>query len=159
MLWQFVYILLIERFAPYELDRDDVIQFIASVQLFLTLFAGLLFKLRDGSNLSDSMATREKETYGVICIVLNVTVLTSGIASIFLATSSGKACVESLCGTNSDDENNNKKNVQVAPTAHELVEALSEIRSKYGAASKEYKAALTEKMKTSTLLRKCEALS
>ena len=73
MLVQFVYILLIERFAPYELDRDDIIQFIASVQLFLTLFAGLLFKLRDGSiSNSDNMATQEKETYGVICIILKM---------------------------------------------------------------------------------------
>ena len=152
MLVQFVYILLIERFAPYELDRDDIIQFIASVQLFLTLFAGLLFKLRDSSNLSDNMATQEKETYGVICIILNVTVLISGIVSIYLATSSGKACIERLRGANGDDEetSKNKKKVQVAPAAskkkeeeQEIVQKLKDIRAKFGASSKEYKQALS----------------
>ena len=98
------------------------------------------------------MATQEKETYGVICIILNVTVLISGIVSIYLATSSGKACIERLRGANGDDEetNKNKKKVQVAPAAskkkeeeQEIVQKLKDIRAKFGASSKEYKQALS----------------
>ena len=53
------------------------------------------------------------------CMILNVTVLISGIVSIYLATSSGKACIERLRGANGDDEetSKNKKKVQVAPAA------------------------------------------
>ena len=152
MLVQFFYILLIERFAPYELDRDDVIQFIASIQLFLTLFAGLLFKLREKSS-DDEMDPREKEIYGAICIFLNLTVLISGIFSIYLATSHGKMCWKRFGAKESHVEKTNgkKKNVQVKPVQKEEVAKsqiaqLSAIRSKHGASSKEYKVAL-EKMK------------
>ena len=100
------------------------------------------------------MATQEKETYGVICIILNVTVLISGIVSIYLATSSGKACIERLRGANGDDEetNKNKKKVQVAPAAskkkeeeQEIVQKLKDIRAKFGASSMEYKQAPCER--------------
>ena len=76
----------------------------------------------------------------------------SGIVSIYLATSSGKACIERLRGANGDDEetNKNKKKVQVAPAAskkkeeeQEIVQKLKDIRAKFGASSKEYKQALS----------------
>ena len=68
--------LVVEKAAPYELDRDDIVQFIASTQLFITLLCGLVIKLRSAS-MSEHLVTgtHESDAYGALLIVLNTSVI------------------------------------------------------------------------------------
>ena len=94
LLVQFFYILLMDRLVPYELDRDDVVQFIASSQLFLTLLVGLVIKLRVNNTKEPLQANAdENHAYGVALIVLNMSVIVTAVMSLILATPCGEKCI------------------------------------------------------------------
>ena len=97
LLVQFLYILSINRFAPFKEDRDDFVQFIASVQLFFTLLAGLIIKLRVNNSVEGADAAAENDTYGAILIFLNSTVLVTVLFSVFLATPKGRTFYDRHC--------------------------------------------------------------
>merc|ERR1711918_91361 len=92
---QFIYILVVEKHAPYITDRDDLVQFMGSVQLFFTLLAGLVLKLQE-KNEADNINEKDNQILGGILIAINASVLLMAVVSIFLATRKGQKCFDSL---------------------------------------------------------------
>ena len=92
---QFIYILVVEKHAPYITDRDDLVQFMGSVQLFFTLLAGLVLKLQE-KNEADNINEKDNQILGGILIAINASVLLMAVVSIFLATGKGQKCFDSL---------------------------------------------------------------
>lgn len=86
---QFFYILLIERVMPYKHFHDDVVQLIGSIQLFLTLIAGLMLNLLK-DNTTQNINSVEEENLGILLIVLNSIIFIASICSLYLATPQGK---------------------------------------------------------------------
>ena len=136
---QFLYILVVEKHGPYTNDRDDFVQFIASVQLFFTLLAAFMFKLQ-ANNTKESMNETDNEILGVILIIINSSVIILAIGSIFLATKKGEDCLK-RCGVG-----NSHNPTKVTPRSSRDIKLaeLQEIRKTHGAASDEYKRALED---------------
>ncbi len=111
LLVQFFHVLAITKFAPYENFRDNCVQFIASIQLFFTLMAALVIKLR-ATSLSEPMDPNEKSISGILLIVINSSVILSGLISLFLGTSKGEKCIERL----NKKKELSKKRVTIIPT-------------------------------------------
>ena len=89
LLVQFFYILLIERVMPYKHFHDDVVQLIGSIQLFLTLIAGLMLNaLKD--NTTQKINPVEQKNLGILLIVLNSIIFIASVCSLYLATPQGK---------------------------------------------------------------------
>ena len=146
MLVQFSYLLGLVRFSPYNFDRDDAVQFVASIQLFLTLVCGLVIKLRAysvkdylGEGMDESIA------YGNILVALNVSVWLIGIGSVFLSTSKGQMLFDRYCGGRGKTPGygGGSMNVKVQPRApcdhSDKMAALQMVRETFGANSVEYK--------------------
>eukprot|EP00944_MAST-04C_sp_MAST-4C-sp1_P001464 g1464.t1 len=89
LLVQFFYILLIERVMPYKHFHDDVVQLIGSIQLFLTLIAGLMLNLLK-DNTTQNINSVEEENLGILLIVLNSIIFIASACSLYLATPQGK---------------------------------------------------------------------
>jgi hypothetical protein len=92
LLVQFFYILLIERVMPYKHFHDDVVQLIGSIQLFLTLMAGLMLRVLE-HNTNEGIDPAEKENLGILLIVLNSVIFIASACSLYLATPKGKKTV------------------------------------------------------------------
>ena len=151
LLVQFAYLLVIERTMPYKAIQDDVVQFVGSIQLFLTLLAGLILNLQAGTK--NAMGQEETSNFGSLLVALNASIFLSTLFSIYMATSSGKKCFKKLISNK-----NHKSKVQnvthVVPVGHITngsvtgearplkKDELKEIRKQYGAGSIEYKQAL-----------------
>ena len=81
--------LVIERVMPYKHVHDDVVQLIGSIQLFLTLLAGLALKLLE-HNAVETVDNAEEEQLGVVLIVLNLFIFVASAGALYLATDAGK---------------------------------------------------------------------
>eukprot|EP00944_MAST-04C_sp_MAST-4C-sp1_P006088 g6088.t1 len=140
---QFIYILVVEKHGPYITDRDDLVQFMGSVQLFLTLLAGLVLKLQE-NNETDNINEKDNEILGGILIAINASVLLMAAVSIFFATSKGQKCFESLTkGKVLKDQAKMQEKTKVAPSPQkDKLKTLQEIRKAHGASSAEYKEGL-----------------
>merc|ERR1711998_788281 len=101
ILVQFVYLLVIERTMPYDEFHDGF------VQLFLTLFTGLILNLQQGTE--KSMSEVEINGIGTLLVIINFNVIFAGVFSLWMATSSGKKCFEKC-------SNKKKKNKTVEIT-------------------------------------------
>eukprot|EP00942_MAST-04A_sp_MAST-4A-sp1_P013214 g13214.t1 len=73
--------------------------------------AALVIKLR-ATSLSEPMGPNEKSISGIILIVINSTVILSGLISLLIGTSKGKSCIERL----NKRKKLNKKGVTITPT-------------------------------------------
>ena len=125
LLVQFFYILIITRLMPYKHLHDDVVQLIGSVQLFLTLVAGLMLKLLK-RNTEENINIAEQENLGILLITINSIIFFACAFAIFLATPCGKKKLYKQV----------KTTTKITPTV------LKEVRKSYGAGSSEYKSAL-----------------
>jgi hypothetical protein len=153
LLVQFAYLLVIERTMPYKAVQDDVVQFIGSVQLFLTLLAGLILNLQAGTK--NAMEPGETSNFGSLLVALNTSIFLSMVFSIYISTASGKKCFDKLIKKKQKSkkvenvtqivpvENITEESVKDDENEAEIVQGnLVEIRQKYGAGSNEYKEAL-----------------
>eukprot|EP00944_MAST-04C_sp_MAST-4C-sp1_P007283 g7283.t1 len=132
MLVQFFYILLIESVMPYKHFHDDVVQLIGSIQLFLTLMAGLALKLMANKvNTHENIDEAEQTNIGILLIALNSVIFVASCISFYLATPHGqKRFAKQMAKT------------KVAKTKVAPHLALEDIRKSCGASSEEYKKAL-----------------
>ena len=89
LLVQFFYIVTISRLMPYKHLHDDVVQLIGSMQLFLTLFAGLMLKVLE-HNTKENINIAEQENLSILLITINSIVFFACAFAIFLATPYGK---------------------------------------------------------------------
>lgn len=135
MLVQFFYILVIVRVMPYKHFHDDVVQLIGSIQLFLTLMAGLALRLMANKvNIHENIDEEEQNNIGILLIILNSLIFVASITSFYLATPHGqKRFAKQMAKT---------KVAPMAPDIRESYLALQDIRKSYGASSAEYKKAL-----------------
>ena len=74
---------------PYKEFHDDIVQFVGSIQLFLTLFTGLILRLQDGHP-DEKMTEDETNGIGNLLVILNLGIIFAGIFSLYMATPSGK---------------------------------------------------------------------
>ena len=138
---------------PYKAVQDDVVQFIGSVQLFLTLLAGLILNLQAGTK--NAMEPGETSNFGSLLVALNTSIFLSMVFSIYISTASGKKCFDKLIKKKQKSkkvenvtqivpvENITEESVKDDENEAEIVHGnLVEIRQKYGAGSNEYKEAL-----------------
>jgi hypothetical protein len=93
ILVQFIYILIIERAMPYKEFHDDVVQLVGSIQLFLTLFIGLILKLQE-HNIEEKMSENEANGVGNLLVIINLGIIFAGTFSLYMTTTSGKNCIE-----------------------------------------------------------------
>ena len=93
-------------------------QITASVQLFLTLLAGLILKLRAHSA-EEAMEDGESFAYGIILLILNCSVVVALIMSIFLSFPCGRRCLEKKLTQSSTTVDADKKpsSVSVVPVS------------------------------------------
>ena len=134
ILVQFTYILIVERYEPYGTVRDDLVQLISSIQLFLTLFAALILKLQANN---DSLNDTDSQVLGIVLILLNSSTFVMVAASLFLATEKGRKCLGRCVPAKRNDT------TKVRPTKNvDPVETLRLVREQFGAGSKEYANAL-----------------
>ena len=124
ILVQTFYIVAIDRLMPYKDFYDDVIQLIGSMQLFLTLFAGLMLKLLE-HNSKESINIAEQENLSILLIAINSIIFFASAYVVFLATTYGEKQFYKQM-----------KTTKITPTE------LKEVRKSYGAGSSEYKSAL-----------------
>ena len=124
LLVQFFYILIISRIMPYKHLHDNIVQLIGSVQLYLTLVAGLMLKLLE-HNTKERIDIVEQESLGVVLIAINSIIYFACALAIFFSTPYGKK----------------KLYKQMKKTKIKPVQ-LKMIRESYGASSSEYKTAL-----------------
>ena len=75
---------------PYLHDHDDIVQLVGSIQLFLTLFTGLILKLQWKT--AKEMDELEKRNVGFLLIALNASIIISAIVSLIFSTEYGKKC-------------------------------------------------------------------
>merc|ERR1711998_337839 len=94
ILVQFVYLLVIERTTPYDEFHDDFVQLVGSVQLFLTLFTGLILNLQQGTE--KSMSEVEINGIGTLLVIINFNVIFAGVFSLWMATSSLKNALKNV---------------------------------------------------------------
>ena len=143
---QFIYIMVVEKTGPYIRDRDDVVQFVASVQLFFTLLAALMLKLQS-NNTVENMNKTDNEMLGIILIIINSSVIVMAVCSIFLATKKGEDCLNRCMKKKTKIEgskgSSNTNPTKVSPVVGDpKLQNLQEVRKKHGADSEEYKNAL-----------------
>ena len=136
---------------PYKAIQDDVVQFVGSIQLFLTLLAGLILNLQAGTK--NAMGPAETSNFGSLLVALNASIFLSTLFSIYMATSSGKNCFKKFI-TNKNRKSTVQNATRIVPVgkitngsvmgkARPLKkDELLEIRKKHGAGSIAYKKAL-----------------
>ena len=110
LLVQFFYILLIERVMPYKHLHDDVVQ-LGSVQLFLTLVAGLALKLLEHSTV-EKIDSAEKDQLGVVLVVLNGFIFVASAGALYLATEGKRDFINQSnagCAKNTERARSNTK--------------------------------------------------
>ena len=84
---------------PYKEYHDDIIQFVGSIQLCLTLLTGLILNLQQGTH--SEMGEEEKRNLGILLVVMNLGIIFAGIAALFASTSYGKKCFVKYIGVKS----------------------------------------------------------
>eukprot|EP00944_MAST-04C_sp_MAST-4C-sp1_P005873 g5873.t1 len=89
LLVQVFYIVTISRLMPYKHFHDDIVQLIGSMQLFLTLIAGLMLKLLE-YNTKENISSEEQENLSILLIAINCIIFFACACAVFLATPYGK---------------------------------------------------------------------
>ena len=69
--WYFIYFYI--RLNPYKEYHDDIIQFVGSIQLCLTLLTGLILNLQQGTH--SEMGEEEKRNLGILLVVMNLGII------------------------------------------------------------------------------------
>merc|ERR1711871_907775 len=124
LLVQVFYIAMISRLMPYKHLHDDVVQLIGSMQLLLTLVAGLMLKLLE-HNVKENINIIEKDNLSTLLIAINSIIFFACAFAVLLATPCGKKRLYKKM-----------KKTKITPIE------LKAVRESYGASSPEYKAAL-----------------
>ena len=116
---------------PYKHFHDDVVQLIGSIQLFLTLMAGLALKLMANKVNTHENIDEAEQTNMSLAYCTKLVIFVASCISFYLATPHGqKRFAKQMAKTN-------VAKTKVAPHL-----ALKDIRKSCGASSEEYKKAL-----------------
>ena len=78
---------------PYKHFHDDIVQLIGSMQLLLTLIAGLMLKVLE-YNTKENISAEEQENLSILLIAINCIIFFASAFAVFLATPYGK---KTLC--------------------------------------------------------------
>ena len=89
LLVQIFYIVTISRLMPYKHFHDDIVQLIGSMQLLLTLVAGLMLKVLE-YNTKENISAEEQENLSILLIAINCIIFFACACAVFLATPYGK---------------------------------------------------------------------